>query len=353
MSLRRDPFLTERRKKILEAVVNTHVRTAQPVGSKTIVLEYQLPISSATVRLEFAALEQLGLIFQPHTSAGRVPSDMGYRVFVDEVLTVRPLPVHRLRWWEQRLAKRYGEVREVLQGACQWLSQFTDYASWAILPCRETERVRGVHFSVLSDRQVVAMLLGHRLIHKVFILPETFDLSRWQWAANWLSARLYGVAFPHLSRITWDQLVTPETAHDPLLPVALDLVKRLAEEAWQSEFQLEGLSKVLNEPEFRNIERTQRLIAFWEAPHKLAVLCEAFMDRTEPPVPKAWVRIGTEIPFAELHDCSLVAAPYFFGELPLGMIGVLGPKRMRYGETIPAVESFAQLLSHTLTAMLS
>ncbi len=352
MPFRSEPVLTERQKRILEAVVNTHIRTAQPVGSKTIVSEYRLTISSATVRLEFAALGQLGLIFQPHTSAGRVPSDMGYRVFVDEVLTVRPLPLHRLRLWEQRLAQRYGEVRDVLKAACQWLSRFTDYASWTILPRREMEGVRGVHFSVLPDRRVVVMLLGHRLIHKAFILPEAFDLARWQWAANWLSARLYGVAFPHLLRMTWEQLATPETAHDPLLPVAFDLVKRLAEEAWQSEFHLEGLSKVLNEPEFQNMERTQRLIAFWEAPHKLAALCEASMDRAEPPIPKAWVRIGTEIPLAELQDCSLVAAPYFFGELPLGMIGVLGPKRMRYAETIPAVESFARLLSHALTAML-
>ncbi|MCS7185985.1 MAG: heat-inducible transcriptional repressor HrcA [Armatimonadetes bacterium] len=353
MSLRKKPILTERRKQILGAVVDLHVKTAQPVGSKAIVLEYRLNISPATVRLEFGVLEQMGLIFQPHTSAGRVPSDSGYRVFVDEVLRVRPLPPHKLRLWEQRLAQRYSEARDLLQAACRLLSQYTDYASWAILPRRETEVVRGVHFSVLPDRRVVAILLGHRLIHKAFVVSETFEPNQWQQAANWLNNRLNQVPLSTLLQTDWSHWETVETHHNPIFPLAFKLVQNLAEEVWQSEVWMEGLSRLLAEPEFQNLERAQRLIAFWETPQKLAVLCESFMNKITHPIPKAWVAIGSEIPFSELCDCSIVAAPCFAGDYPFGMIGILGPKRMRYSAAIPTVEGIANLASQALTAMLS
>jgi len=353
MSLRKEPVLTERRKKILGAVVDLHVKTAQPVGSKAVVLEYRLNISPATVRLEFAALERMGLIFQPHTSAGRVPSDSGYRVFVNEVLRVRPLPPYRLRLWEQKLSHRYGEVRDLLQAACRLLSQCTDYASWAILPRRETEVVRGVHFSLLPDRRVVAILFGHRLIHKAFVVSEPFEADQWQQAANWLNNRLNRVPLSTLLQTDWSHWETMETSHNPVLPLAFKLVQKLAEEVWQSEVWMEGLSRLLAEPEFQNLERAQRLIAFWETPQKLAVLCESLMEKLTSPVPKAWVAIGSEIPFAELCDCSVVAAPCFVGDYPFGMIGVLGPKRMRYSDVIPTVEGIATLASRALSAMLS
>jgi heat-inducible transcriptional repressor len=353
MSLRREPVLTERRKKILGAVVDLHVKTAQPVSSKAVVLEYRLNISPATVRLEFGVLEQMGLIFQPHTSAGRVPSDSGYRVFVDKVLSIRPLPPYRLRLWEQKLAHRYGEVRDLLQAACRLLSQCTDYASWAILPCRDTEVVRGVHFSLLPDHRVVAMLLGHRLIYKAFLVSESFEPTQWQQAANWLNNRLNRVPLSTLLQTDWSHWETLETSHNPVFPLAFKLVQKLAEEVWQSEVWMEGLSRLLAEPEFQSLERAQHLIAFWETPHKLAVLCEAFMSKVSSLVPKAWVAIGSEIPLAKLCDCSIVAAPCFASDYPFGMIGILGPKRMRYPDAIPAVEGIATLASQALTSMLS
>lgn len=353
MSLRRELVLTERRKRILGAVVNLHVKTAQPVGSKAVVTEYRLNISPATVRLEFGVLEQMGLIFQPHTSAGRVPSDFGYRVFVDEVLHVRPLPPYRLRLWERKLANHYGEARDLLQAVCRLLSQCTDCASWAILPRHETETVKGIHFSVLPDRRVVAILIGNRLIHKAFTVSESFDTSQWQQAATWLNNRLNRVHFSKLLHTDWSYWETPETSHNLVLPVAFKLVQRLVEETWQPEVWMEGLSRLLSKPEFQNVERAQKVIAFWESPHKLAVLCDAVMSKLTEPVPKAWVAIGSEIPFAELHDCSIVVAPCFVRDYPFGMIGVLGPKRMRYSDAISAVEGTATLASQALTAMLS
>jgi heat-inducible transcriptional repressor len=353
MPLRKELLLTERRKQILGAVVDLHVKTAQPVGSKAVVLEYRLNISPATVRLEFGVLERMGLIFQPHTSAGRVPSDFGYRVFVDEVMRVRPLPPYKLRLWEQKLANRYSEVRELLQAVCRLLSQFTDYASWAILPRQETEVVRGIHFSLLPDRRVIAILLGHRLIHKAFVVPENFDVNQWQQAANWLNNRLNRVPLSTLIQTDWSHWATPETSQNPVFALAFKLVQKLAEEAWQAEVWMEGLSRLLDEPEFKNLERAQKLVAFWETPQKLAVLCESVWNKLPSPTPKAWLAIGSEIPFPELHDCSIVAAPYFVGDCPFGMVGILGPKRMRYSSAVPAVEAIASLTSQALTTMLS
>ncbi|MFA0753190.1 MAG: hypothetical protein IMHGJWDQ_000961 [Candidatus Fervidibacter sp.] len=353
MPLRREPVLTERRKQILGAVVNLHVKTAQPVGSKAVVTEYRLNISPATVRLEFAVLEQIGLLLKPHTSAGRVPSDSGYRVFVDEVLCLHPLPPSRLRAWEQRLWQHYGEVRDLLQAACRLLSQCTDYAAWAILPRRETEVVRGVHFSLLPDRRIVAILWGNRLVHKAFVVSESFEPTQWHQAAQWLNQRLSHVPLKTLLQTDWSHWATPESVRNPALPLAYSLVQRLAEEVWQSEVWMEGLSRLLAEPEFQRWERARSLVAFWESPKKLAILCELVMDKAFSPVPKAWVAIGSEIPFPELRDCSLVAAPCFVGETLLSMIGILGPKRLRYAETIPVVEGIASLASQVLASVLT
>jgi heat-inducible transcriptional repressor len=129
------------------------------------------------------------------------------------------------------------------------------------------------------------------------------------------------------------------------------LVKQLTEEAWQAEVWLEGLSKVLREPEFQRLEQAQRLIAFWESPQKLVAWLEVHTDQAIPPVPKAWVYIGAEIPFPELSECSLITAPCFWDEVPVGLLGVLGPKRMRYGEVIPTVEGVAKLLSSAFAAL--
>ena len=345
------PVLTERRKQILGAAVDMHIRTAQPVGSKPLVLEYRLRISPATVRLEFAALERMGLIFQPHTSAGRVPSDMGYRVFVDEILQTRPLPPHQLRSWEQQFARRYGEVRDLLVMACQLLSQCTNYAAFAVLPRRQSESVRGIYFSLLPDNRVVVMVAGHRLLHKTVLMPTIADAKQWQQVTHWLNMRLQGFPFSQLLWLQWEQIAPRGQESLPLLRTAFDLVKRLTEEAWQAEIWLEGLSKVLREPEFQRVEQAQRLIAFWESPQKLAAWLEVHTDRAIPPVPKAWVYIGAEIPFAELSECSLVAAPCFWDEIPVGLLGVFGPKRMRYGEVIPIVEGVAKLLSSAFSAL--
>ncbi len=353
MPLRKDLLLTQRRKQILGAVVDLHVKTAQPVGSKTLVSEYRLNISPATVRLEFAVLEKLGLLFQPHTSAGRVPSDSGYRVFVDEILRLRPLPAARLRLWEQWLTQHYGEVKELMQAACRLLSQSTDYMAWAILPRRETEIIRGIHFSVLPDRRVVAMLLGRRLFHKAFLLPQTFDATLWQQATNWLHHRLQQIPLAHLLQTDWSQWATEEVSQNPVLPLAFQLLQRLAEEAWRSEVWIEGASRLLAEPEFQNWERTQGLIAFWESPQKFGALCTAILDRLSQKPAKVWVAIGSEIPFPELQECSLVAAPCFIEEYFCGMLGVLGPKRMRYASVIPVVEGISALTSQVLTTLLS
>ncbi|MCS7265564.1 MAG: heat-inducible transcriptional repressor HrcA [Armatimonadetes bacterium] len=353
MKLFKEPVLTERRKQILASVVDLHVKTAQPVGSKALVLEYRLNISPATVRIEFGVLERMGLIFQPHTSAGRIPSDFGYRVFVDKVMDIQPFPIHKLRLWEQRLAGHYSEVRELFQAICRLLSQCTDYSSWAILPRRETEVFRGIHFSLLPDKRVVAILIGHRLIHKVFTVSEAFSQDQWQQAANWLNIHLNRASLKSLVQADWSQLETTEIVKNPALPFAFRLLQKLVEEFWQSEVWMEGLSRLLAEPEFQNLGRAQKLISFWETPQKLALLCNEIMDNFDSPVPKAWVAIGSEIPFAELHDCSIVAAPCFVGDCPFGMIGILGPKRMRYPATIPTVEGVAILASQALTAMLS
>ncbi len=353
MPLIKESLLTERRKQILAAVVDLHVKTAQPVGSKTVVLEYRLNISPATVRNEFGVLERMGLIFQPHTSAGRVPSDQGYRVFVDKVMNVQPLPSHRLRLWGRKLAGRYGEVRELLQMTCRLLSQCTCYAAWAILPRRETEVIRGIHFSLFPDKQVIVILLGHRLLHKVFTVTETFDQNQWQHAANWLNNKFNRVPLQRLIQTDWSQWETPETLKNPALPVAFKLVQKLAKEFWQPGVWMEGLVKLLAEPEFQNLERAQKLISFWEMPQKLVVLCDELINKFDLSAPKAYVAIGSEIPLPELHDCSIVASPCFVGNCLFGMIGVLGPKRMRYPETVIAVEGMANLASLALTAMIS
>ncbi|MCS7224599.1 MAG: heat-inducible transcriptional repressor HrcA [Armatimonadetes bacterium] len=347
-----DELLTERRRRVLGALVDKHIRTAQPVGSLTLVNEYRLAVSPATIRIEFGIMEELGLIYQPHRSAGRLPSDLGYRVFVDRILSPQVMRGHWTTVWERQLKACADDIVHLLSACCELLGQTTGYAGFAVLPKKEREKVQAVTFIPLPSRKVVVTLYGCRQIQKLFTAPTQLPAAQWEAASAWWTERLLGRSVGFLK--TWspgDDFVVA-THQIPAIGLAYEFLKLIADQKEERLVLTSGVARVLSEPEFEEGERARRFLSFWDQSRLLAnFFPDQWLQRSA--VGETWVSIGSENPMEELRDCTLVAAPYRIGEAPGGVVGVIGPKRMRYYDALPKVACFAQLVSRTLTFSLS
>ncbi|HID05899.1 MAG TPA: heat-inducible transcription repressor HrcA [Armatimonadetes bacterium] len=354
--------LNPRRRRILKAVVDRHVRTATPVSSAAVVREYRLNVSPATVRIEFAALERMGLVHQPHTSAGRIPSDQGYRVYVDQIL-VPPRLKHDERKMIQRTYKlRYGAVEEILHATCHLLASLTGYAAIALFPLLEQERLRDLHLACVNGRRILIMIVTNegRVEHSVFHLPTPISVKCLETVTRVLRERLRGMPLMRIVQVRVDDIISMELAReqciDEFIITALEMVQQTIQMHHQNRIFSEGLPQVLSQPEFEDVDKARALVEVFDHLGESAIIvppCD-----THPRHP--WVAIGSELlggtarpPMEVLSECSFVGAPYWVADKCAGTIGVLGPKRMRYGKAWSIVQHIARELSNTLTTLLA
>ena len=329
-------MLDERKAAILKAVVEEYVATAQPVGSSSVVRATHLTVSPATVRNEMAVLEREGFLDHPHTSAGRIPTDKGYRFFVDHLTPALPAP-HRQQV-QEFFAKAHGELEQMLHDTTRLLTDLTHYAALVVPPAREAETVRSVQVVSLGGSTALAVaVLSDGAVAKAMIdvEPGTGD-ERLSAAAVHLTAALDGkaltteVALPPTGDATTDRL-----AHD----VLQTLVR--AGTAEPDQLFVGGAAQMATT--FDAIETVRRVLAILEQQYVLvSLLRQAIHDD------QLSVSIGTEHGVEPLAQCSLVVAPYMYEGANVGTIGVLGPTRMNYPQAIAAVGVVSQRLSRAL-----
>jgi heat-inducible transcriptional repressor len=287
-----------------------------------------------------AELTELGLLRQPHTSAGRVPSDRGYRYYVDRLMHRRTLPAPHARPLRELGQVCDGDVEDLLRQTCRALSSLTRYTSVASPPTAEHLRIRQVHLAKMSERQllVVVVLDNGCLIHRFAEPLQRLTPAEVERLSHALDQLLGGT---EAARVTGaaHRLPGALSGYRDTLLALLDVVERsTGQEAAQ--LYLEGASRMLEQPEFRDAGKVEPLIRLLEA-RKLAFETLQEMLAGEP-----WtVVIGSENPQRELQECSLVAARYGAGRTAAGWIGVVGPTRMTYGDTVPAVKMAARALT--------
>jgi heat-inducible transcriptional repressor len=338
--------LGDRKAAILRAIVSHYVRTGEPVGSKTIVDNYRLNVSSATVRNDMGALEEAGYIYQPHTSAGRIPTDAGYRFFVDSWARNVKLPADQARQVERFLGEPRWELEDSLRKTAGLLSTLTHHAAVVFAPALDRSVVRRVELVRLSGNRAMTLLVTDtgRVENHIVLIPEGLDDVQLDQTAEMLNRLVHGIPLekaPKTIRENIDRF--PLELREAVATVGKGLRDELKVRGTERVF-LEGASNIVDEQKFADLETVRQVIETLE--HRrllLEVLADALSYET------VHVRIGSENSAEEMQYCSVITAPYGLEDNFVGSLAVVGPTRMDYRRTIAAVHEVAGALGRLLT----
>lgn len=370
------PFrLNDRHQQILRATVQHYIATAEPVGSQTLAQEYQFAVSSATIRNALGELEKAGLLYQPHVSAGRIPSDSGYRIYVDNLLTWNDRQ-HRTvkqkleneingdKWHFEALIQRMGQILASLSG----------YIALITFPQTETVQLRHLQLMLLSSNQVLIILVTDTYqTHSITLdLPNGMgekdqeDLDHeLAILSNFLNSQLRGKLLSELSNLNWQELDQQFSVYADFLKGLQHQIKPLLQRKTSAPLVVHGISKLIQQPEFAQLEQVQMLLSLLEQEQdelfslmfdpndcldNLGQECNLLTRENDiKSRPVVTLRIGSENPLESMHPCTLISAFYRQGEVPVGSVSILGPTRMVYQQTIPLVEQAAECLSEALS----
>ncbi|MBW3621995.1 MAG: heat-inducible transcriptional repressor HrcA [Armatimonadetes bacterium] len=320
--------------------MHDYVATAEPVASQVLVQRYQLQVKSATIRNEMAEMSEMGLLRQPHTSAGRIPSDRGYRFYVDRLMpSITPAPEAEAQLARLRQAISE-EIDEVLKQTTRMLTSLTHYTAVAIPPEASGLVLREVHLSPLDGRRclLVAVTSSGEAKSRIIELTDNLSASELTQLSNRLTDHLKGMSPEEIQAVlSRDGEDRAEGAFRSLLEILRDLLQRTSS---SEEIMVEGTRHMLQQPEFRDVKRLENLLEVLEERRSvLELLREAVTNRA------VQVIIGEENLEEGLRECSLIAARYSAGPGAYGAIGVIGPTRMAYSTALPTVELVARHLS--------
>jgi len=341
------PELSNRQEFFLGLIVREYVQAAQPVGSKTLVARYGLAFSPATVRNEMVALTEAGMLRQPHTSAGRVPTDDGYRYFVQRLTADADLPSAEKRMISHQFYQAQGDVDQWLRLAASVLAQHSSVASVVTAPSADRSLLRHLELIAVQARQVMLILVlqGGEVLQQMHSPQEPASQETLTRIAAQITARRQGADAAAVERV--------DQGLDPLAPEIIRLVAemmRRADTSPRPDVVYDGFSNVLNQPEFADRELAQRAMHLIEE----HTLLSGFLARVlGPEVGGVQVVIGGEGEWEDLRDCSMVVARYGAPGLATGALGVLGPVRMAYDRTISAVRYVATVMSELVTEAFS
>jgi heat-inducible transcriptional repressor len=335
------PDLDDRKAAILKAVVEEYVETAQPVGSQAIAGASGLGVSSATVRNEMTVLEREGYLVQPHTSAGRIPTDRGYRFFVDHFTERGNLPASQRRAVSDFFASAHAALEDLLHETSNLLAHVSRHASVVVGPPAGAAQVRSVQLVALQPRVLlVVCVLSNGAIEKdVLQLDEDVDVPRVGAATATLDRQLSGCGWRSLP----DLVPTGDADVDALAHAACDVLRGHAGGDPDPLF-VGGASRLAAEQSaFATAERASRLLEMLEHQVVVVSLVRELLDQG------LTVSIGSENSIDELRDCSIVVAPYQIDGRPAGLVGVLGPTRMDYRHALAAVSAVSDQLGRHLS----
>ncbi|PSF33071.1 heat-inducible transcriptional repressor HrcA [Aphanothece hegewaldii CCALA 016] len=350
--------LNERYQKILKATVKHYIATAEPVGSKTLVEGYNFRVSSATIRNVLGQLEKEGFLYQPHTSSGRVPSDSGYRIYVDELMSpdetiskqVEQNLLHQLK-------RESWHFDTLLQRATQILANISGYIAIITLPQTASNKLKHLQLVQVSSKQMMLIIVtdGYQTQSVLMDIPatilddETEVLAELNILSNFLNHQLKGYSVSELVNLDWSRIDQEFLQYKNFIKnLVQEISQRLQVEQTPS-IIMHGVSEVLRHPEFSHLQQVQMLLHLLEQQQDqlIPLICE--YSESETLSKKVNVRIGSENPLKSMRICTLVSAVYRQGEYPVGSVGIIGPTRMLYENTISLVETTADYLTEALS----
>jgi heat-inducible transcriptional repressor len=341
----RSTRLAERDRRILTALVHSYIEKGEPVSSLRLAEQRSFGVSSATVRNVLSRLEEAGYVQQPHTSAGRVPTDLGYRIYVDQLLEGRR-PSRAAARVQARL-RRAATVPDVLEDVSQELARAAHQIGFAVAPESQVATFRHIDFVALDERRVLVVLVatGGEIAHKVIELDEALRPADLQQAANYLNSEFSGLALAAVRDAIEARLRQERVLYDRLIQRALTLAaSSLSELETSDTVFIQGASLLLEGTADFPIETLRALFRMIEEKHRLVQLLDECIDGAG-----LTILIGREHTTPEMQAFSLVASTYRDGSRT-GMVGVIGPTRMRYSRAIAVVDGVSRAMTSILIA---
>lgn len=328
--------LSERKQKILQAVIKNYLDTGEPVGSRTISKYTDLNLSSATIRNEMADLEELGYIMQPHTSAGRIPSDKGYRWYVDKLMNEKVQEVEEMK--EQMLEKA-DRMEQLLKQAAKVLANNTNYTSMISTPVYNRNKVKFIQLSQVDEEQliVVVVMEGNIVKNQIVTLEEPLSNEALLKLNMLLNTTLTGMALEEVNLGLIARLKEQAGIHSSVMSSVIDAVANLIQVRDDMEIYTSGTTNIFKYPELSDKESAQDIISAFEEKQQLAALVSKTMSQSENK--DIQVFIGDETNVEKMKDCSVVTATYELGEGLQGTIGIIGPKRMDYEHVMKTLKT--------------
>jgi heat-inducible transcriptional repressor len=343
------PALSERTRRILAALIREYIETGEPVASSALTRRAGLAVSSATIRNVLAQLEEMGLVWQPHTSAGRVPTDLGYRVYVDLLLEAKR-PSKHAAGVEAMLRQQAGEaplIDDLLSSASHVLSEVSRHVGFAIAPANADAVFERIEFVPLGGNHILVVVVthGNQVSQKTIDIGESVDRTELVKAANYLNDQFSGRTLDDVREGVLTRLREERTLYDQLLGLALRLASSSLANLERPAVCIDGTSSLLEEVvrvSGLSMPTLRALLLMVEEKQRLVRLLNEYIDG-----PGLTVVIGAEHNDPEMRPFSLIASTYFDGR-STGLVGVIGPTRMRYSRAIDAVENAARAVGNVL-----
>ena len=331
--------LDDRKWTILKAIIKTYLETGEPVGSRTISKYADLNLSSATIRNEMSDLEEMGLILQPHTSAGRIPSDAGYRLYVDHMMEEKDREVTEMK---EMMIQRQDRMELLLKQLAKVLAANTNYAAMISGPQYHRTKLKFIQLSIISDSQILAVIVaeGNIVKNKMINIDHGLDQQTVLEMNILLNTALNGLTIEEINLSTISKLKEQAGIHSEVVNQVLDAVTETIQSANDVEIYTSGATNIFKYPELSSSEKASELISAFEEKKDLVDMISTD-DGKETGIQ---VYIGQETPIQSMQDCSVVTATYEIGEGMYGRIGVIGPKRMDYDKVVSTLKTLmAQL----------
>lgn len=328
--------LDDRKKVILHTIIKTYLETGEPVGSRTISKYTDLNLSSATIRNEMADLEDLGYIMQPHTSAGRIPSDRGYRWYVDQLMEEKEQEVIEMR--EQMLQKA-DKMDQILKQAAKVLAANTNYATMISAPTYNRNKLKFIQLSQLDNNQIIAVIVmdGNIIKNKIVTVDEALDNQNLLKLNMLLNTTLTGMSVEQINLGMIARLKEQAGEHSEVISDVLDAVANTIQVDSDMEIYTSGATNVFKYPELSDSQSAREIINAFEEKQLLQEIVIETLSKEENK--GIQVYIGNEAPVQNMKDCSVVTATYELGEGMQGTIGIIGPKRMDYENVMKTLKT--------------
>ena len=327
--------MSERKLKILHAIIQNYLETGEPVGSRTISKYTDLNLSSATIRNEMADLEEMGYIIQPHTSAGRIPSDKGYRLYVDMLMEEKEQELNEM---QDQMLDKADKMDQLLKQAAKVLATNTNYATMVSTPMNNSNKIKFIQLSMVDEEQVIAVIVlgGNVIKNKIINIDEPISNENLLKLNMLLNTTLNGMSIEEINLGLIARLKEQAGIHSQVVGYVLDAVADAIHVDDDMQIYTSGATNIFKYPELSDNQSAQEIISAFEEKQQLSELVTQTLAQDENT--GIQVYIGDETPVQTMRDCSVVTATYELGDGMKGTIGIIGPKRMDYEHVLKSMK---------------